>query len=70
MSIANPLQTFQELHEAGIFADIFLAVAEDLARKWATAGSAEEREELWHRQRSLRDVRREFNKLAGIETNG
>lgn len=62
--------TIQELNAAGVFDDMFNAIAAEYARKWAAADVLEDRDDLWHRQRALRDVRREFNKLAGLETDG
>ena len=56
---------FQELDAAGVFDDMFAAIGAEYARKWAAADDERERENLWHRQRALRDVRREFNK-AGL----
>jgi hypothetical protein len=59
----------RELDDAGVFDDMFAQIGADYARRWAAADDEQERENLWHRQRALRDVRREFNKLAGIDTN-
>ena len=57
----------QELEATGVFHDMFAQIAMEHQRKWSACDDEKEREGLWHRQRALRDVRREFNKLAGIE---
>ena len=64
---SSELDAFKELDEAGVFVAIFDKVREDITAQWQKAESAEAREELWQRQRALRDVRRAFNSQGGLD---
>ena len=63
----NQLEAFQALNEESVFDEIFDGVREDYFAQWAKENSAEVREELWQRQRALRDVRRAFNSKGGLD---
>ena len=58
---------FNELHAAGVFAELFDQVVEEISGQWVKAETTEAREELWQRQRVVRDVRRAFNKQGGVD---
>lgn len=60
-------QSFNELNEAGVFDDLFAEVVDDISGQWQKAETVEAREELWHRQRVVRDVRRAFKSAGGID---
>ena len=64
---SSELDAFKALDEAGVFVAIFDQVREDISTQWAKEASAEGREELWQRQRALRDVRRAFNSQGGLD---
>ncbi len=63
----NQLEAFKALHDESVFDDIFDQVRADLAVQWAKEQDADNREELWQRQRALRDVRRAFNSQGGLD---
>ena len=58
---------FNELNQAGVFDELFGEVMTNLASGWCKAETRDAREELWHRQRVVRDVLREFKKAGGID---
>ena len=60
-------RAFNELNVEGVFDELFDQVVADIALLWRKAETAEAREELWARQRAVRDVRRAFKKLGGID---
>ena len=64
---AHQLESFKALDDDGVFADIFDQVAADTATQWARAETPEAREELWQRQRALRDLRRVFRSTGGLD---
>ncbi len=64
---ADQLEAFKALDDEGVFADIFDKVATDLAAAWAKETTSLGREELWARQRALRDVRRVFRSQGGLD---
>ena len=55
-------QQFEELRTAGVFDELFLEVEENLVASWRQANELQDREDIWSRQRALRDLRRAFNK--------
>ncbi len=63
----NQFEAFKALYDDGIFDEIFSEVRDDLARQWQKADNAELREELWQRQRALRDVSRAFKARGGLD---
>ena len=64
---ADQLASFKTLNDEAVFADIFDQVRDDMATQWAKETTAEGREELWQRQRALRDVRRAFTAKGGLD---
>ena len=63
----DQFEAFKALYEDGVFAEIIDDVRNDLATQWARAEDAEQREELWARQRALRDVYRQFKSRGGLD---
>ncbi len=62
-------QHFVDLAEAGVFEELFQEVEENIQAAWKNANTTHDREELWSRQRALRDLRRAFNKpTQGVTT--
>ena len=64
---AHELEAFKALDEDGIFVSIFDGVREELSAQWAKENDPALREELWQRQRALRDVKRAFNRIGGLD---
>lgn len=64
---AHELEAFKALDDEGVFADIFDEVREELSAQWAKENDPVNREELWQRQRALRDVKRAFNRMGGLD---
>ena len=64
---AHELEAFKALDDDGIFASIFDGVREELSAQWAKENDPALREELWQRQRALRDVKRAFNRIGGLD---
>lgn len=63
----DQFEAFKALYEDGVFAELFNEVRDDLATQWAKCDNAEQREELWQRQRALRDVTRAFKARGGLD---
>lgn len=61
------LESFKALEDEGVFKELFDEVQKQIAFSWTTTETATGREELWQRQRALRDVRRMFKKTGGLD---
>lgn len=60
-------KAFNALNVDGVFDELFDQVVADIKATWQKAETAEGREELWQRQRVVRDVRRAFKAEGGID---